>query len=264
MDDIFEPNGISSTKITARKLLGCFSVVVLLFLGAVWLRWAVREAHEAASQSACQSKLNQLQLAFRNYHETYGSFPPAYTVNTQGEKMHSWRVLILPFIDQLDVYDRYQFDQPWNSPDNLKLENEIYTDMFHCPSGPHRGDSPITDYVLVTGGKTAFPGSKSTRIEDFADGVENTILLVEIANSGIHWMEPRDLEFDTMSFKVNDASRPSISGPHPRGPAVVFGDRIRAYRLDQSLEPELIKGMLTIDGGEDAIDKESLRSPQHY
>ena len=75
----------------------------------------------------------------------------------------------------------------------------------------------------------------------------------EITNSDIHWMEPRDLDFDQMSFRVDDPEQPGISSPHSCGPAVVFADSIRAYRLDQSLHPETIKAMLTISGGEGVI-----------
>jgi hypothetical protein len=85
------------------------------------------------------------------------------------------------------------------------------------------------------------------------DGPENTILLAEISNSDIHWMEPRDLRADEMSFTINDPTRPSISSPHSRGPAVVFADSIRAYRIDRSLRPETLKALTTIAGGEPVL-----------
>jgi hypothetical protein len=93
-------------------------------------------------------------------------------------------------------------------------------------------------------------------MDDFQDGLEDTILIVEIANSDIHWMEPRDLDFNTMSFTIDDRSRPSISSPHPSGPgAVLFADRLSTDRLHTSLSPASIKAMLTISGGE-AFHKE--------
>lgn len=97
-------------------------------------------------------------------------------------------------------------------------------------------------------------------MSDFTDGLENTILLVEINNSDIHWMEPRDLDFDTMSFLVNDTQRPSISAPHPTGPVVVFADSISGYRLAPSLRPETLKALLTIAGGEPVKKKSLVRS----
>ena len=85
---------------------------------------------------------------------------------------------------------------------------------------------------------------------DLRDGPENTILLAEIAHSDIHWMEPRDLATQTMSFQVNDPGRPSISSYHPGGPAVIFADRITAYRLQSTIRPETLKALITIQGGE--------------
>lgn len=245
------------TNKATRRAIGCLALIVLLSGGGIWLSRAINHAHEAVHETVCRSNLNQIQMAFLNYHDTYGSFPPAYVVNEHGERMHSWRVLILPFIDQDEVYEQYHFDEPWNSPHNRSLEREINLDMFHCPSGPLVSDSPLTNYVLVTGAGTAFPGANTTNREGFEDGTENTILLVEIADSDIHWMEPRDLEIESMSFAVNDPQNPGISSPHPRGPAVVFADRITAYRLDQSLRPETVKALLTISGGE-GVTKDDL------
>ena len=112
------------------------------------------------------------------------------------------------------------------------------------------------------GEDTLFPGASSVTLDDITDGPENTILLVEIADSDIHWMEPRDLDVDTMSFTVNDPLRPSISGPHPNGPAVVFVDRLTAYRIDSSLRPETLRALTTIAGGEPVTKDSLVRSSQ--
>jgi Protein of unknown function (DUF1559) len=64
-------------------------------------------------------------LAVANYHETYGCFPPAYLANRDGKPMHSWRVLILPFLAQQELYRAYNFDEPWNGPNNRNLESRI-------------------------------------------------------------------------------------------------------------------------------------------
>lgn len=241
------------------KKPGCvFAVLVTLALGFYLVKGA-REAREAAREGSCRGCFAQLQLALSLYHNAYGSFPPAYLADEQGQPMHSWRVLILPYIEQQEIYDQYKFDEPWNSPHNRALSEKANTAYFHCPSGPHTGNSPMTDYVVVVGEETAFPGSQSTSMDDFQDSLEDTILIVEIANSDIHWMEPRDLDFNTMSFKIDDRSRPSISSLHPCGPGAVFGDYHRlSYghhtslicRLHTSLSPASIKAMLTISGGE--------------
>jgi hypothetical protein len=201
--------------------------------------------------------LEQLALAFYHYHDTYGRYPPAYLPDANGKPMHSWRVLILPFLNESGVYEKYDFSEPWNGPNNRELADRIFHGMFQCPSGPHYMNSPVTDYVVIVGSGTPFPGGRSTSLADMRDGPENTILLAEIANSTIHWMEPRDLTVEEMSFVINDRSKPSISSPHVRGPLVVFADRIGAYCLDVSLRPETLKALITIAGGE-RVSKASL------
>jgi hypothetical protein len=207
--------------------------------------------------------LNQMQLAFQLYHEQYGCFPPAYVADAAGKPMHSWRVLILPFLDHARVYDEYDFAEPWNGPHNRTLADQIYSDIFHCASGPHAGRSPLTDYVVIVGPETPFPSDRSTTLADMRDGAENTILLAEIGNSDIHWMEPRDLRVDEMSFTINDPAQPSISSPHSRGPAIVFADSIRAYRIDRSMRPATLKALTTIAGGE-PVFRERLHRRNGY
>ena len=117
----------------------------------------------------------------------------------------------------------------------------------------------MTNYVVVVGDQTAFPGHRTTKLADIEDGAENTILLVEIGNSDIHWMEPRDLDFDTLSFIVNDPHRPGISSPHPCGPGVSFADGA-GIRLAESLRPKTLQALITISGQE-SVFKKSLILP---
>ena len=231
--------------------------VISLGIGLVRL---VNQAREAARNSQCQGRMNQLTFALFNYHETYKCFPPAFIPDENGKPMHSWRVLILPFLDLKKEYNEYDFSEPWDGPNNRKLADKVDMHWFQCASGPNYETSLTTDYVVVVGPGTAFPGSQSTSAKDFRDGLENSILLVEIANSNIQWMEPRDLNFDKMSFVVNDFQRPSISSPHPCGPAVVFADGIRAYRLAPSLRAETLKALTTIAGHE-PVTKDKLLRP---
>ncbi len=210
-----------------RGFRWCYrGIVVAILVVAAGLLWsAIREARDAAIACSSQSRLNQLHLAMCNYHDAYGCFPPAYLVDEDGVPAHSWRVLILPFIEEKERYSQYRFDEPWNGPNNRRLASQI-PHHFHMPNEPD--DSLDTNIVAIVGPETAFPGSSSVTIADFADGLDNTILLAEITGSGICWMEPRDLQVDQMSFKINDPERPSISSSRRYGPYVIFfGNRSR-------------------------------------
>lgn len=216
---------------------------------------------EAVRNSQCRGNYGILHLALHNYHDTYKCLPPAFIADANGKPIHSWRVLILPFLDGNEIYKQYDFREPWDGPNNRKLADKWNHHTWQCPNNPEFGQNLMTNYVAVVGPQTAFPGDRSVTFDDFRDGLENTILLVEIANSDIHWMEPRDLNFDEMSFAINDPQRSSISAPHPTGPAVVFADRISGYRLDRSLRPKTVKALLTIAGGE-PVSKDKLVRPR--
>lgn len=244
-----------------RFAKGMAFLIPMAMIGCgVWLAGKVYEAREAARNSQCRGNYGQLCLALHNYHETYKCLPPAYIADANGKPMHSWRVLLLPFLGGHEIYKQYDFREPWDGPNNRKLGDKMNHHTWQCPSGSNFGENSMTNYVAVVGPQTAFPGGRSITFDDFRDGLENTILLVEITNSNIHWMEPRDLNFDEMSFTINDPQRPSISAPHPNGPAVVFADWISGYRLDRSLRPETVKALVTIAGGE-PVTKNNLNRP---
>ena len=234
-------------------------VLVVLAVGAVWFGSEVRHAKRRAVASASQGRLNQLLVALHNYHDTHGSLPPAFIADENGNPMHSWRVLILPFIDQSALFNEYRFDEPWNGPNNAKLAKRMPV-VFHQFGEPDSHE--MTNIVLITGPGTAFPGAMSVKFDDIRDGLENTILATEIGNSTIPWLEPRDLSVETMSFRVKDRGKPSISCPEWRQPYVVFGDSISTYTLRQSLPAESLRALMTISGGE-AMTKELLESQNH-
>ena len=214
-----------------------------------WFVGGVRDAREAARQTQCRGRLKQLALAFHNYHDAYGCFPPAYVADADGRAMHSWRVLLLPYMDQTTLYNEYRFDEPWDSPHNRTLASKIYLPVYQCASGPQAGVTLHTDYVVIVGPETLFPGATMTRLSDITDGSTNTILLAEIANSHIEWMEPRDLRAHEMSFVLNPPVRPGISSHHPSGPAVALADG-SVTRLKNPLRPETLQVLTTIAGGE--------------
>jgi hypothetical protein len=138
--------------------LGCIFWGVILVVAIVLLYPAVQNAREAARRSQCKGDLFFLGFALRNYHERYSCFPPPYIADADGRPMHSWRVLLLPFMDKADVFNEYRFDEPWDGPNNRKLAAritswEIYS-PFHCHSDEPASGKPdplMTSYLAVVG-----------------------------------------------------------------------------------------------------------------
>ena len=217
--------------------------------------------YEAARRCQCTNRLKLIALALHSYHDVYGSFPPAYIANEDGRPMHSWRVLILPFLEQQSLYDQYDFDEPWNGPNNSKIA-AVGPDLFHCPSecAERCGDtseehSSMTNYVAIVGPTAAWPGSRPACFKDFTDGTSETVLVVEVANSGIHWMEPRDLHVLQMAPNINPPTGQGISSYHADfgGAQVAFADG-SVHFLSIDITPEVLRALLTRAGGETTFE----------
>jgi prepilin-type processing-associated H-X9-DG protein len=202
----------------------------------------------------CASNLRVLALAMLNYHEKNGCFPPAFVADKSGRPMHSWRVLLLPYLERNDLYEQYNFNEPWDSPANRKITARALK-VFQCPSQPH-SEEPNTSYMMVVGPHTISDGPHSRKVSEITDGASNTIMLVEVADSGVRWAEPKDLNVNDLDFKINSPDHPGIGSRHT-GANVVFCDG-HSYLLSSNSippdPPERLKAMLTIDGGEKIWD----------
>ena len=209
-------------------------------------------ADEAGSRRrpSCMNNLKNLSLALLAYHDAQGMFPPAYIADENGRPMHSWRVLILPYLDRQDIWMIYRMNEPWDGPNNRKLA-DIDLEVFKCPSDTET-PTTMTNYVAVVGPNTAWPGTQQISLKDLSDGVGQTILLVEVANSGIHWMEPRDLYVAQMAPDINPTAGQGISSFHPGCALVSFADG-HTEVLRTTVSSEELRAMLTRSGNE-AVD----------
>lgn len=247
-DDPFRPR---PTGVTSRLIWILGGAMLMLGIaGMITLYLAVTNAQHAPRRSQCKNNLKQIGLALHNYHDEYHAFPPAFVPDDQGRPMHSWRVLILPYLDQAALYKEYRFDEAWDGPNNLRLAGRI-ADVFRCPS--ESGEEPPatqwTSYVAVVGPDNAWAGSSSRTIADVQDGLSNTLLIVEVADSGIHWMEPRDLHVSQMAPTINPKGGQGISSRHTGGAHALLGDGAVRY-LSETMSAESVRGLLTITGGE--------------
>ena len=230
-----------------------FGVCTAGILAALLLP-AVNAAREAARRAQCSNHLQRIGLAMQQYHDQHGSFPPAYIPDENGQPMHSWRVLILPYLGHETLYEEYDFNEPWDGPNNSALAFAM-PEEYGCPSDPASGQA-MTSYVAIVGKETAFPGSEPTSLDQFTDGPENTILLVEDRDAGVNWLEPRDLEFKEVQTRLENATfEPSVTSFHPGGANVLYADG-RVEFLGDAQAPEAQKGRFTIDGGEPDYDAE--------
>lgn len=226
-------------QFSLRQLLWwfvCLSVAfaVLHSLGRMFVA-----ARSAALQSSCSNNLKQIALGLMNYHDVYGKYPPAVTFDENGKPAHSWRVLITPFLESSTFYDQYRFDEPWNGPNNRLLPDFRW---YSCP-GEYGSRTGMTSYVAITGPGTPWPddGTSPTFVNPTGAPL---LVVVEVRNSGIHWMEPRDLHIDQLTAGVNEGSGLHVSSVHLGGAMAAFGDG-RVQMLPTGLSAEELRQLLT-------------------
>jgi prepilin-type processing-associated H-X9-DG protein len=221
--------------------LMCGGILVALLLPAV------QAAREAARRVQCMNNLKQIGLAMHSYEMAHGTLPPAYVADEDGKPMHSWRVLLLPYMERSDLYDMYDFDEPWDSPNNRALAN-MMPNIYACPSSDGATTNQ-TSYVMIVGANTISDGPTGRKLSDIRDGTSNTIMIVEAAGCGFNWMEPVDLNADEITYQINDGSGNGIRSNHPGCANAAFCDG-SVQDLSEATAPEDIKAMTTINGGE--------------
>lgn len=229
----------------------------LILLIALLLYLGLKPKLSKLEVDPCLLNLKQIASAIHDYEIKNGNFPPPYVAGPDGKPWHSWRVLILPYLDRKDLFDAYDFKEPWNGPNNIKLSQKM-PDVFHCPDDNGSYGKSATSYLAVVGPDTAWPIGKSLSSNDIFDGSSQTILLVETANSGINWMEPRDLGFQQVC-KDDPSTNPDLFAPHKRKGGlrykwagwsnVAFADG--TYKsISSNFLCDHLKALLTRNGGE--------------
>jgi hypothetical protein len=195
--------------------IGVFAMLPLVLLGL--LLPAVQKVRQAAGRAQDTNNLKQFAIAMHNFHDTYGGFPQAAAFRSEdGKPLLSWRVAILPFIEQGHLYQQFHLDEPWDSPHNKQLLSQM-PPIFLQP-GEKPDGSGTTRYQVLVGPGTIFeepktkPGEKpgpfdlplflgkgvplrGIRIPDIPDGTSNTILIAT-ADRGVPWTKPEDMPFN--------------------------------------------------------------------
>jgi hypothetical protein len=153
---------------------------------------ALIKVREAAARMQSTNNLKQLVLAMHNYHDTFSKFPAAYTTDKDGKPLLSWRVHVLPFIEQDDLYKQFHLDEPWDSEHNKKLIPKMPRIYMSSKKLPEAG---LTTYLAPVGDGTVFPGKDAIQIKDITDGTSNTIICIDADDEhAVVWTKPDDLK----------------------------------------------------------------------
>jgi type II secretory pathway pseudopilin PulG len=236
----YQPQPSGGGGASLAVIIIAIAVVPLVIIGilAALLVPAVGAARGAARRAQSMNNMKQLTLAIHNYHDVHQAFPPAVVTDANGQPLYSGRVLLLPFLEQAPIYDRWDKSQAWDSPNNKPLaEMVIPTLRDPADTGPPNQ----TSYLFSSGPGSLFEPGQNVKMSNVTDGLSNTIMFVEVKGSGIGWAEPRDIDLS------QPASLPA--GNHQNGNIVGMGDGF-VRMLPTDTPPTTIQAAASRNGGE--------------
>lgn len=203
----------------------------------------VQAAREAARRTQGMNNLKQFALAMLNYESANNALPPAAICDKEGKPLLSWRVAMLPYLGEQELYDQFHLDEPWDSEHNKKLLERM-PKIFASP-GDDAAKPGTTRYLVPTGEGTVFPKpDRAMKPALVADGFSKTLLVVEAeAAKAVPWTKPEDLAVDPKQPHAG------LKNARPTGFLAVFADgHVRI--IPQDVAVDVLNAMFTRDGGE--------------
>lgn len=217
------------------------AAVAILGLVVGFFLPANREAGPAARRAQCQNNLKNIALAIGQYEQVFKALPPARTFDADGRPLHSWRTLILPFLDQEDLYRSIDLTKPWDDPANAEARATPLS-IYRCPDA---GPPGTTCYFASTGPDRAMAPDRPRPLAEIADPPGEVLLLFEAeAGHAVPWMAPVDGEASEFLHPAPN-SRP----PHGGGSNAAFLDGSVRF-LDADTPAEVRRAFATIADGE--------------
>jgi hypothetical protein len=240
---------LSRFKALAFSILAVFGVSLCLLLVP-----CVQKVRDGEGWVGSQYSLKQICYALHTYYDAYKKLPPTVVRDKKGRPLYSWRVLLLPFLEEKRVYEQFQRDEPWDSPHNKKLLER--TPRCYRPFLGGDDAPGLTRYQVFVGPGTAFerPGLRLGPL-DFPDGLADTLLVVE-GGEAVPWSKPADLVYDP------NGPLPPLGGAFGKpvhflcyevgrnpGFNAAFADGATRF-IARDTDERTLRGLITRNGGE--------------
>ena len=171
-----------------------------------------RPPYQEKTKRLCRSNLNEIAKALTLYHQAYNTLPPAYTTDTQGRELHSWRTLILPYMNQEALYQQIDLSKPWDDPANSAISKKM-PNTYQCP-GLHQAPGVTTYHVAIGKYYRADPRTRRP-LERFSSRRKETLMVFEAAEeNAVPWMSPRDSDFESIPTSMDRDFLTHLNGFH--------------------------------------------------
>jgi Protein of unknown function (DUF1559) len=195
---------------------------------------------ELARRTQAANDLRQIGVALHGAAAKDGHFLPPAICDASGKPLLSWRVAILPYLGEEELYKQFHLDEPWDSKANRRLEGKMPS-VFR---GRASAISRTTHYLAVVGEGYAFFGQQGRALAEFKDGLSQTILIVETPpTKGVIWTKPDDLE------QTAADPRAGLFGRSDSSFLALFGDG-HVDSIPTATSDDVLRALFTIAGGE--------------
>jgi hypothetical protein len=203
----------------------------------------------ARQRNVSANNLKNIVIGMHNFHDTYKIFPPQALCDRAGKPLLSWRVAILPFVDDTPLYNEFRLNEAWDSPHNIKLLEKM--PKIYAPPGIKTREPYTTYYQGFVGPSAALErrlspkhawGALGLRMADFTDGTSNTLLVAEAAEA-VPWTKPADMPFQPKG------ALPKLGGQFAPGFHAAFADGTVRYFARPPAD-DVLRALITRNGGE--------------
>lgn len=205
---------------------------------------AIQSAREAARRSVSLNTVRQIELGLFQYETENGHLPAYASFDAKGNPLLSWRVHVLPFLDEQALYEEFHLDEPWDSPHNSKLIPRMPA-FYRSPVSKLPAEQGKAGYLGVLGKECAFTGQKEgLKMSAVGDGLSNTVNLVQVSDDAAEvWTRPADWKMAPENLKQG------LGGVHVGGWVVGFMDGSCRF-MSNDIDDALWAALLTTSGNE--------------
>ncbi len=232
-------------KFTFVKLFVVLGIIALLI---ALLLPAIRSAGPAARRAQCVNNLKQIALALHSYKQAHNALPPAYTVDAKGKPLHSWRTLILPYLEQESLYQTIDLSKPWNDPANAHALATSLS-VFRCPEAV--GAQNTTTYLAIASPNGCLNLNEPRRLAEITDAHASTLMVIEAGEeNAVPWMAPVDAD-ESLVMSLG----PTTKLHHAGGMNACFVDG--AVRFLHASTPAMVRrALMSISGNDNKFANE--------